>query len=537
MSDGKPLNDWVKDWEALQRQYLAAWSDLMQKSPTAAPPPPFSVPFGNIPGMFGGAQAAPSGTPPWHEGLEQWARLFGNKGAQSETVDRLVESGKAYIEMIKGMLGGGVPTSTSFSSPGQAWFDAMRGAANPPSGFSMPGMDVANNPFLKAMHDITGKGAHGLGELPAAFAPFLEQFRHENMSWLRMPAFGLAREHQEHYQRTAVAFVEYQDALRAYNLLLLKASQRGLEMLEGKLAERSEPGRAIESPRALYDLWVDAAEDAYAEIALSDEFTKAYGELANAQMRMRSQIQAEVERIGTDLGMPTRTELNSVHQRLHDLRRQFRDEKDGSSAIGDLEAQISELRAEVARLKAQATRAPAKSSAATKPASSASATSNPPLGSASTNQAARAEAPKFRAKARRAARRKVARRTSARVKAAKSPGAKTAAMKPTIAKPTAAAKTAAAPKTATTKRVVAKPAAAARPRPVTLVNPAPAAKAASAAKTPPPTSIASFGDAIAAMRRRVAKRGPVKSAAARVVVPEKAGKASRKSRKRNKDKR
>src|SRR6185437_14048755 len=150
-------------------------------------PPPFSTPFGNTPGLFGGAPAAPTGMPPWHEGLEQWARLFGNQGTQSETVDRLVESGKAYVEMIKGMLGGGVPMGNAFSTPSQAWFDAVRGGANASSGFSMPGMDIANNPFLKAMQDITGKGAHGLGELPAAFAPFLEQFRHEGMSWLRMP--------------------------------------------------------------------------------------------------------------------------------------------------------------------------------------------------------------------------------------------------------------------------------------------------------------------------------------------------------------
>jgi len=492
MSDGKPLNDWVKDFEALQRQYLAAWSDLMQKSPTSAPSPAFSMPFGSIPGMFGGAQMPPA-PPPWHEGLEQWARLFGNKGAQSETAERVVESGKAYVEMIRAMLGG-ASAAGGFANPGQAWADAMRGGFNP-SAFSMPGMDAASNPFIKAVRDIVGKGAQGLGELPAAFAPFLEQFRNENLSWLRMPAFGLAREHQEHYQHTALAFFEYQGALRNYNALLLKSSQRGLELLEGKLAERSEPGRAIDSPRALYDLWVDCAEEAYAEIALSDEFAKAYGELANAQMRMRSHIQAEVERIGTDLGMPTRSELNSVHQRLHDLRREFRDSRGESHAIEDLETQIAELRVEVARLKSPSASAPAP-----KPVANAVARSAPrPPRKAEVKPAE----PSVPQRERVVSTRDIAAKPKRSVKPAKASAART--------------------------RRGGRRSSAPRAQPVAAAKAAPAQKSVSA---PAP---ASFGDAIAAMRKRVAKSGRVKSAAAKVSLPQKAdkgAKASRKSAKR-----
>jgi polyhydroxyalkanoate synthase subunit PhaE len=502
MSDGKPLNDWVKGWESLQHQYLAAWSDLMQKTPAASPPPPFSMPFGNIPGVFGAGQSAGGTAPPWHEGLEQWARLFGSRGAQSETVERVVESGKAYVDMIKGMFGGmGTPAMGS-ANPGQAWLDAMRGGFGGPSGFSMPGMDAAsstllnnpllNNPFLKAVRDIAGKGAHGFGDLPAAFAPFLEQFRQENLSWLRMPAFGFAREHQEHYQRTALAFVEYQEALRNYSALLLKASQRGLELLEYKLAERSEPGRAIDSPRALYDLWVDAAEDAYAEIALSEEFGKAYGELANAQMRMRAQIQAEVERIGTDLGMPTRTELNSVHQRLHDLRREFRDSRGESSAIADLEVQIAELREEVVRLKAAVAAKAASPVAPTVKAlpKPAATTAHPPAAPGNAVRAKRSKMPtKTRARTR-------ARRSASRVK----PVATTAKTPPAV-----------------------------------VAKPVPATKSA-APKTVTPVPKSSFGDAIAAMRRRVQKSGRIKSAAAKVSLPQKAGKSEKSSRKSGKRK-
>jgi hypothetical protein len=185
----------------------------------------------------------------------------------------------------------------------------------------------------------------------------------------------LAREHQEHQQKSAIAWVEYQEHMARYNALMLKASQRGFELFEGKLLEREQPGRQIESLRALYDLWVDAAEEGYAEIALSQEFREAYGAMVNAQMRVRSQVQQEVERIATDFGMPTRSEINSIGERLQALRREVR----GLGAGDALAGEIAALREEFAAFKAGAKRAQASTehAAAAKPAAPKPAVSKP----------------------------------------------------------------------------------------------------------------------------------------------------------------
>ncbi len=157
-----------------------------------------------------------------------------------------------------------------------------------------------------ALGEISGQGVKSFEQLmknftPGAFGAGVDPFQ-EAKSWLRVPAFGFLREHQEHYQKSMSAFVDYQEQSGRYNALILKASQRGFGLFESKLAAREEPGRQIDSLRALYDLWVDAMEEAYAEIALSPEFREVYGAVVNAQMRVRSQIQQEVERIATDFG-------------------------------------------------------------------------------------------------------------------------------------------------------------------------------------------------------------------------------------------
>ena len=326
MSETKSTADWSKDWQAMQQQYWSAWSDTTRQA-TGQPPA--------------------AGTP-WHEGLEQWSRMFGNSGQQNETADRLMASAKGYVALMQSMVAVASGKNAD-AGPLQAWTDALR------DGFNLPGVDASllNNPMASMLRGISGQGAQGFGQLSANFAPFLAQAKQEGLSWLQAPAFGYAREHQEHYQKMLVAFTEYQEALKHYNAMILKSSQRSFGIFEDKLAERSEPGRQIDSLRALYDLWVDSAEEAYAEIALSDEFRKVYGDVANAQTRVRSQIQLEVERIGTDLGMPTRSELNSVHKRLHELRR-------GAKAhdAETLQHEVAQLRAEVAALKKRQTSAP-----------------------------------------------------------------------------------------------------------------------------------------------------------------------------------
>src|SRR3546814_6230360 len=103
-----------------------------------------------------------------------------------------------------------------------------------------------------------------------------------------------------------------------------KATRDAFAIFEDKLAEREEPGRQIQSARALFDLWVDAAEDAYAKIALSHEFREVYGKLVDAQMRLRGGVQREVEQASALFGMPTRTELDGAHRTIMELERQVR---------------------------------------------------------------------------------------------------------------------------------------------------------------------------------------------------------------------
>jgi hypothetical protein len=212
---------------------------------------------------------------------------------------------------------------------------------------------TAGQPFTQAFSGIDSTAAQG----------FVQQWQ----AWLAaagqagagdwrtppyVPGFGLQREQHAKQQALLAAMLESAEQQRRYQALILKANVQGLERLQDRLADHVEPGRQIESLKALYDLWVDAAEEAYAEIALGDEFREVYGAMVNAQMRERQLMQEHLEDLCRQLGLPTRSEIDSLGRRLQEVRRELRARDSGQSAAEEVAA----LRAELAALKREQAR-------------------------------------------------------------------------------------------------------------------------------------------------------------------------------------
>ncbi|MGN6518394.1 MAG: class III poly(R)-hydroxyalkanoic acid synthase subunit PhaE [Dokdonella sp.] len=345
------IPDWMKQWQALSQQSVNAWTEVARDAMSQA----------------GSGRV---------DGFEQWSRAFAagpGTGGQAETIERLVDGARNYVSFMQSLIaaaGANAPNGVP------SWGDALRQA------FTMPGGPALfEHPLARLWKEHATAGnaqaafARLFGALPGAGNP-----ADELKAWLQLPAFGYLREHQEHQQKSAVAWVDYQEQLARYNAKMLEAARRGFELFEGKLTEREQPGRQIESLRALYDLWVDAAEEGYAEIALSQEFREVYGELTNAQMRLRSQVQQEIERLSVDLGMPTRSELNNIGERLQALRREVRAQRGGDALIDEIAAlrgEFEELKAAVGGARKAGRETPAKGVAAEAPPARSASNAKP----------------------------------------------------------------------------------------------------------------------------------------------------------------
>jgi polyhydroxyalkanoate synthase subunit PhaE len=285
MSNGK--SDPAADFAQLAKQYWSAWSD-----------------FGAGPG------AAPQ-VPGWQDGLAWWSKLAGQGNGQVEaTLEKMNAQAGNWFGAMQQLAAGLSGRDANANEVANAWSQMLGGAGG--------------NPVADMFKRMSGSDAHGIEQWMAQAAPLLGGWRGEADALLRMPAFGLGREQQEHMQQLGQAQLAYHDRLKDYNAQLARAGKGAFERFERKLGERSEPGRQIESARALFDLWIDAAEEAWAEVALSSEYQRAYGELVNAQMRLRAGLQRQVEQAAGALGLPTRSEVNASHRKVAQLALELR---------------------------------------------------------------------------------------------------------------------------------------------------------------------------------------------------------------------
>lgn len=331
-----PANDFIRDYQALAQQSWDAWTrQLQQQQPPAANP------------FFTPPSAAASG---------------------NETLERTLAGLKGYLDWMQGAaaMGGNPGAAGDWRQQLQQMFGG------------------ASQPFAQAFGGIDGAGAEGFQRQWQSWMQAAQQgsFGSFPGAQASAPAFGLNREQQQQQQAMAAAVMESLQASARYQSLIQRANAQGMERLQDKLTQHAEPGRQIDSLKALYDLWVDAAEEAYAEIALSDEFRQVYGEMVNAQMRVRHMQQQQTEQWCQQLGMPTRSEVSALGERLQALRREFRTSQ--STPPEDQADGIMALRRELAALKRQlasaapAARAPVKAAAvAKKRPATRSATSAP----------------------------------------------------------------------------------------------------------------------------------------------------------------
>lgn len=294
------------DFGAMAQQYWSALTDAMRAA--------------------GGAPRQPD---PWRAAMDSWSQFAGGgvRNEAADVVERFSVQARQWLGTMQQVAGQFTGRNASAGDIASAWRDALGGG----------------NAFASLFDGLGGRGQSGFDQWYAQIAPMMNAFsgnalmgglREESLAWLRTPAFGLNREHQERWQALAEAQLDLQQRNDDYSALMLEAGKDAFERFERKLAERSEPGRQLQSARALFDLWIDAAEEAYAEIALSPRFRRVYGDLVNAQMRVRAGIQREIEHMGDLFGLPGRTEVDAAHRRIAELERQVRRLSAGRPAAG-----------------------------------------------------------------------------------------------------------------------------------------------------------------------------------------------------------
>lgn len=182
----------------------------------------------------------------------------------------------------------------------------------------------------------------------------------------RLPPIGITREHTEAWRELLAAQAECQRLEQELRSVLARVQADALDLVTLRLREREQP---ITQYRELYDLWVECGEQVYAKVAHSPAYGKLQAELGNAAIRARSHLQKVLEQGLRQFDLPTRSELNSVHRQLREMREELRVLREAGAPEASSLRSSSKVRAKPGTA-AKARKTPARAAQRSKPGKS-----------------------------------------------------------------------------------------------------------------------------------------------------------------------
>ncbi len=109
---------------------------------------------------------------------------------------------------------------------------------------------------------------------------------------------------------------EWAAALQAWSMVLAEIARATATAFAARLAAPVPPATL----RAVFDAWIDCAEAAFQSAAHSEAFVQAQARLFNELVRIKARQQTLIEQVARSAGVPTRSEVDALHDELRALK-------------------------------------------------------------------------------------------------------------------------------------------------------------------------------------------------------------------------
>lgn len=327
----KDSDSLYKDWLDLQRQYLEAWTAL-----------------GGF--LTNGMNGTRKRNNPLADPADQWWKMVAPalpEGAH-DLVTKLAEQSRLYFFMGEQFINL-LNNLKEFKKLSDDWQSVLNTQFE-----ELKKLFVSSVSSNDAMHELYGAWQllpfdtlqRTLSSSSVMPGDFLEDLKPENIErvtdrFLSIPGVGYTRESQEQIQKGIKLWNEYVKSSNEFNNAMCNVSINALDAMRMRIIEMSKRGEEINSLRAIYDLWVDCNEEAYARFVFSDEYSELNGKLTNALMAVKQHGRNIVDEGLGAMNMPTRRGINTMQKRQQEMRRE---QKVAENQIENLQDEIVLLR-------------------------------------------------------------------------------------------------------------------------------------------------------------------------------------------------
>jgi len=160
-----------------------------------------------------------------------------------------------------------------------------------------------------------GDATRGSGALHSGIQNLLDE---------QMAPLGLSRENTRQMQELADVHAQMGPAIAKMQEAMSGFPEQFQKALTQRVEQRANAANPVSSLREMIDLWIDAGEAAFAEIAHSEAFGRAFGGFTDAMSQAKIARSKWLDSQLETIGLPTRAEMQTSHERLQQARRDIR---------------------------------------------------------------------------------------------------------------------------------------------------------------------------------------------------------------------
>lgn len=134
----------------------------------------------------------------------------------------------------------------------------------------------------------------------------------------------------EHTKR----FAEWQDIADRMIVFQIKNSQlqymmytRGAKVMDAladSIMQKIEKGEEVKSIMAMYQEWLSISDKQFVNLFESDEYSALMGEVSAMQLKLRKDMEGQMEQMMSGIPVATRSEMDELYKTIYDLKKEVR---------------------------------------------------------------------------------------------------------------------------------------------------------------------------------------------------------------------
>lgn len=97
-----------------------------------------------------------------------------------------------------------------------------------------------------------------------------------------------------------------------------------MDQLAENVAKKMQDGTEVNSMLALYQEWLNISDKTYVSLFETDEYSKLMAEVSSLQLKLRKDIDTQMEKALVNIPVATRTEMDEMYKTIYDLKKQVR---------------------------------------------------------------------------------------------------------------------------------------------------------------------------------------------------------------------